>query len=250
MSKQEQNLHAENDASQLISFLCNHIVDGAKHLQNSMWTGRSLTFVKAFVPVMVALRDAQATDLLPTSFLEYLQLEKLANIAFNHQGQYGENFEAVCKPLIKYIETLPGYNAENPSELSQKIIDQHGFIAMIVTRTIGEIVVFGTSTLKTDFVGMDLTALFVSHRDSLVKQANLDHDLFLSAANDEDKLFTKQGAVENEHDLFRYNEEDNIFAQSEDPEDNITAVVLDFFSKKAESESSEENHDMQLSKAS
>lgn len=250
MSKQEQNLHAENDASQLISFLCNHIVDGAKHLHNSMWTGRSLTFVKAFVPVMVALRDAQATDLLPTSFLEYLQLEKLANIAFNHQGQYGENFEAVCKPLIKYIETLPGYNAENPSELSQKIIDQHGFIAMIVTRTIGEIVVFGTSTLKTDFVGMDLTALFVSHRDSLEKQATLDHTLFLKAANDEDNLFSKQGAVEDEHDLFRYNKEDNIFAKSGDPEEDVLTEVMQFFAKSSEVQVEESLFDVTISKAS
>lgn len=250
MSKQEKNSSVENDAAQLSGLLCNYIVEGAKHLENNMWTNRSLTLVKAFVPVAVALRDAQVTDLTPVSINELLNLEKLVDVTFNHQGKFGEDFDNLCKPLANYIKSLAGFDAENPLNVSQKLIDQHGLFAMTLHRVVGELTTFGTSTLKLDFLGMDLTALLIAYNDSLEKQATLDHTLFLKAANDEDNLFSKQGAVEDEHDLFSVAEEENIFAKSGDPEEDVLAEVVQFFAKSSEVQVEESLFDVTISKAS
>lgn len=253
MSKQEQNLRVENDASQLSGLLCNYIVEGAKHLDNNMWTNRSLTLVKAFVPVAVALRDAQITDLTPTSINELLCIEKLVDIAFNHQGKFGEDFDKLCKPLANYIKSLSGFDAENPLNVSQKLIDQHGLFAMTLHRVVGELTTFGTATLKLDFLGKDLTALLVAYNDSLAKQDTLDNTLFLKAANDEDNLFIKQGAVEYEHDLFSVSKEESLFAKSDDPEEdmkNVLAEVVQFFAKPEGMQVEESLFDVTISKAS
>ena len=157
---------------------------------------------------------------------------------------------ANCWDLANYIKSLAGFDAENPLNVSQKLIDQHGLFAMTLHRVVGELTTFGTSTLKLDFLGMDLTALLIAYNDSLEKQATLDHTLFLKAANDEDNLFSKQGAVEDEHDLFSVAEEENIFAKSGDPEEDVLAEVVQFFAKSSEVQVEESLFDVTISKAS
>lgn len=245
MSNQEEISSTDNDTSVLTSLLCNHIVDGAKHLENRAWTNRSLTFVKAFVPVVVFLRDAQVADLLPTTLQHYLPLEKLVDIAFNHQGKYGEDFEAVCKPLANYIKALPSFNEETPLNLTQKMLDHHGLISMTMARIIGEMVVFGTSTMKENFIGKDLIVLMLAYNESLVKQANLDNQVFLLETDQFDSVFGSSVGLDDENKVFSPIEDGGLFASAND---ESTAEIIKFFAKSQNAD--DHIFDVKINKAS
>lgn len=245
MSIQKEIASTDNDASVLTGLICNHIVDGAKHLENRAWTSRSLTFVKAFVPVVVFLRDAQVADLLPTTLQDYLPLEKLVDITFNHQGKYGEAFEAVCKPLANYIKTLPTFNEESPLNLTQKMLDHHGLIGMTMARIIGEMVVFGTSTMKENFIGKDLIALMLAYNESLVKQADLDNQIFLPETNQFDSVFGSSVNLDEENKVFSPKEDTGIFAAAND---ESMAEVVNFFAKSQNAD--DHIFDIEINKAS
>lgn len=246
MSKQEQNLSTTDNAAQLSGLMCEYIAHGARNLQNNMWTIRSMSFVKAFVPVMEALHQAGVTELEPVNYTDYLRVQFLLELAFATNGKYGEQFEEIKKPLVSYLESLPGFNPKNPLAVADKLADQHGLIAMTFTRVVGEMVTFGTSTLKTDYMGMTLLELLIAYNNSLVVQEDKDSMLFLPEIDAQDSVFgNKEDQLDDDHSVFSKDKSESIFVVSKDDQ---AAENVDFFSK---SENGEDHiFDLKISKAS
>lgn len=155
----ELNAHHDQDASPILLKAANHphtvfLIADADSLAcelcgaledsdgGDMWKGRAMSFICAVTPVLTDMRDRGYLHLTPTSYMQYMELASLEEIVFEHNGRLGEGFDQQCTALKNYIESLPDYD-KSPSRCqnqSQKTQEQHGFIAMQVARSIGNLV--------------------------------------------------------------------------------------------------------------
>lgn len=141
-----QNLH-ELMASMLSSELIDLLSNQLPKEQGAAWTGRTVGFISVLIPVLVYLRDLGELELSPETYMEYLDLSKIENLVFEHNGRFGSEFEKVCEPLKAYVTALPSYNPEKRGHQATQTVEQHGFICMFISKTFGDLA-FGSSVLK------------------------------------------------------------------------------------------------------
>jgi intracellular multiplication protein IcmO len=134
------NMMANTSSGMLVELL-NDLLDDSGGGGGDMWKGRAMAFIAALTPPLTYLRDLGFIQLSPKTYLEYMELAALEELVFNHQGKYGKMFDKVCQSLASYIRTLPGYNTDPKKRKKQeaKTLEQHGFIAMQLTRAINDL---------------------------------------------------------------------------------------------------------------
>jgi len=134
------NQMSNTSSGMLIEFLIN-LLDDSGGGGGDMWKGRAIAFIASLTRVLVFLRDTGFLQLSPKVFTQYMELEALEELVYNHHGKYGQDFERVAEQLQGYIVSLPGYST-NPKHLKKqesKTREQHGFITMQLTKAINDL---------------------------------------------------------------------------------------------------------------
>ena len=134
------NQMSNTSSGMLIEFLIN-LLDDSGGGGGDMWKGRAIAFIEMWTRVLVYLRDSGFIKLAPNELAQYVGLEDLEELVFNHQGKYGQDFERVAEQLQGYILSLPCYSTDPIDFKKQKDItrEQHGFITMKLTKFIDDL---------------------------------------------------------------------------------------------------------------
>lgn len=144
------NIMADTSAGMLIELL-NNLLDESSGGGGDMWKGRAMTFIAAITVVLTHLRDKGFIQLSASTYIQYMELSALEELVFEHNDNYGEQFNIVVQALSNYLITLPGYN-DSPKARKKQDQDtkkQHGFIVMQLTRCLNQLTydygyIFGT----------------------------------------------------------------------------------------------------------
>ncbi|UXI68329.1 TraM recognition domain-containing protein [Tahibacter amnicola] len=130
------NLMANTSSGMLIELIVSLMDDAGG---DGMWKGRAIMFVAALTRPLVFLRDKGFINLSPDKYLEYFELHVIETLVWEHDGRYGEGFDAIVAPLRSYLLTLPGYQRGKVKKQEQKTLEQHGFIVMQLTRIFNDL---------------------------------------------------------------------------------------------------------------
>lgn len=107
---------------------------------DEMVKGRVISFIAALTMPLSYLRDRGYIKLNADSYIEYMELSKVEELLFKHDGMYGDEFDEVLRPLLAYIETVPGYDISRIDKgQSSQTNEQFGFIAMQVLKVLNNL---------------------------------------------------------------------------------------------------------------
>lgn len=131
------NIMSSAADSMLIEVLSG-MVAGQNGGKGDVWQDRCLAFVAALTQPLVFLRNKGVIDLGPTTYVKYLSLDALEDLAF---GEYQkiEGFDVVSEGLRGYFNTLPGWTASKKGKQSEKTLEQHGYITMQLTKVFNDL---------------------------------------------------------------------------------------------------------------
>lgn len=135
--KHYQNLY-EVMPTMLSSELISLVAHGIQKNKSDAWYDRTIGLISALTPVLTYLRDLGEIKLSPETYIEHLELSKMEALVFDHNGQFGPEFDGIIEPLKAYIASLPKYNPELRGNQPKTTLEQHGFISMLISRAIGE----------------------------------------------------------------------------------------------------------------
>ena len=121
--------------------LSQFLINSLDNAVGDVWESRTIAFIEMWTRVLVYLRDSGFIKLAPNELAQYVGLEDLEELVFNHQGKYGQDFERVAEQLQGYILSLPCYSTDPIDFKKQKDItrEQHGFITMQLTKFIDDL---------------------------------------------------------------------------------------------------------------
>ena len=104
---------------------------------DEMLNGRAIAFISAITAPLAYLRDQGYIKLNLATYIDYMDLSKVEELLFKHDGKYGDKFDEVLSPLLAYIKTVPGYDISRIDEgQSEQTKEQFGFIAMQVLKAL------------------------------------------------------------------------------------------------------------------
>ena len=107
---------------------------------DDMVSGRAIAFISAITRPLIYLRDRDHITLDLATYIEYMELSKVEELLFKHDGKYGDKFDEVLHPLLAYIETVPGYDISRIDKgQDERTNEQFGFIAMQVLKVLNHL---------------------------------------------------------------------------------------------------------------
>lgn len=107
---------------------------------DDMVSGRAIAFISAITRPLIYLRDRDHIKLDLATYIEYMELSKVEELLFKHDGKYGDKFDEVLRPLLAYIETVPGYDISRIDKgQDERTNEQFGFIAMQVLKVLNHL---------------------------------------------------------------------------------------------------------------
>lgn len=107
---------------------------------DEMVNGRAIAFISAITVALTELRDRGYIKLNLATYIEYMDLSKVEELLFKHDGKYGARFEQISRPLLAYIKTVPGYDISRIDEgQSEQTKEQFGFVAMQVLKVLNHL---------------------------------------------------------------------------------------------------------------
>lgn len=107
---------------------------------DDMVSGRAIAFISAITRPLIYLRDRDHIKLDLATYIEYMELSKVEELLFKHDGKYGDKFDEVLRPLLAYIDTVPGYDISRIDKgQDERTNEQFGFIAMQVLKVLNHL---------------------------------------------------------------------------------------------------------------
>lgn len=108
--------------------------------EDEMVNGRAIAFISAITAPLAYLRDQGYIKLNLATYIEYMELSRVEELLFKHNGKYGAKFDEVLRPLLAYIKTVPGYDISRIDEgQSEQTKEQFGFIAMQILKVLNHL---------------------------------------------------------------------------------------------------------------
>lgn len=104
-----------------------------------VWEGRCLALVAALTRPLVFLRNKGQIDLSPSTYINYLELSVLEDLAFGNKTNSIKGFKGSAAALLSYFSTLPGWLPSKKGRQEQKTLEQHGYITMQLTRVFNDL---------------------------------------------------------------------------------------------------------------
>lgn len=143
IGKNMSNLWVSGSESEINKAICGYF-DCA---HRGVWVARAVEFVEGLTSILVYLRDRDGWQLTPMIYRENLELPAIEKLLFEYDARgANKDFIAASTGLKSYLLSIPDYTPPSQdekgrslSELSQKTIDQHGFIAMQLARAINQL---------------------------------------------------------------------------------------------------------------
>lgn len=124
----------------IIEALSGMIEDNSDEDADEMVNGRVISFIAALTMPLSYLRDRGYIKLNADSYIEYMELSKVEELLFKHDGMYGDKFDEVLRPLLAYIKNVPGYDISRIDKgQSSQTNEQFGFIAMQVLKVLNNL---------------------------------------------------------------------------------------------------------------
>lgn len=103
------------------------------------WKDRAINMVSGVVNSLAFLRDRGDILLRPGLLRDHLTLAKIVELAEDKEGKY-QLPDSAKDALQGYLKALPGYNPQKkPEEQTPTCRDQHGYLQMQFTKTLGSL---------------------------------------------------------------------------------------------------------------
>lgn len=173
-----------------------------------MWKCPAMIFVAALTSVLVYLRDHQFIQLTLEGFDHYVELSFLEELVFEHNGKYGEGFADVASKLQDYLLSLTQYDTAIAARKNQAKItqDNHGFIAMQLTRAIRALIAEQNELLETLEENLERPQIKILDAKTKITDQPIEISVFVDREiNGIELLFNvfveKDWAIDN-HDFF------------------------------------------------
>ena len=96
---------------------------------------RSIAFVAALSVALTYLSEnGYISHVTTETYLKYLELDNVEELAWEHNGKYGDMFDEIVRPLRAFLITIPAYDKAKIKEQDVKTMEHHGYITMQLTR--------------------------------------------------------------------------------------------------------------------
>ncbi len=162
-----------NGSSSMLSQLVVSLMDaGSQSADGDMWKGRAIVFVEALMKVLVYMRDKGKILLDANTIRNYFDLGRLEAIAmdkmFPRDNQEPVSLadapDVILEPIKNYLKNLPGYDPSKKGKQGRKVLEQHGFITMQLTRVFGSLADTYGHIIRTNLAEVDLKDVVLNRR--------------------------------------------------------------------------------------
>lgn len=132
----------------------------------AMWRGRSVAMLTGIIRALVWLRDAKSIPLGIEQIRDELNLRRIIDLA--NQEHYPDMPHPVRKSIQSYLGSLPGFREEQGYKQSQTTLDQHGYLEMQLTKTLGSMADVYGHIFNSEYSDIDLLDVIRKRRILLV----------------------------------------------------------------------------------
>lgn len=104
-------------------------------IETAMWNARATTMALGILRALEWLRSEGRIQLDVGAVRDYLRLARIVDLAYS--DEYGDMPVPIRRSLESYLTSLPGFVREKGHRQSQTTMDQHGYLDMVFTKTLG-----------------------------------------------------------------------------------------------------------------
>lgn len=132
------NFMGNTSSGTLIELLVS-LLDGGGGKDDGGWRGRAIAYIGALTRPLVYLNDKGHINLSPATYIEYFDLNKVDELAYE-STMYGEDFEIIVEPLRSFLVSLGGgYSKTQKGQHTATAIEQFGYVIQQLTRAFNDL---------------------------------------------------------------------------------------------------------------
>jgi intracellular multiplication protein IcmO len=167
------NPFSQGSSSMVTQLLVSLMDSGGEGGNGDMWKGRAINFVESLMRILCYMRDQGHLLLDANVIREYFLLERLETIVVDKKfpllnSDYKVDISnapaVVTDPIKSYVVNLPGYNMRNKGRQAGEVLEQHGFITMQLTRSLGSLADAYGHIIRTNLAEVDFKDVVLNRR--------------------------------------------------------------------------------------
>ena len=167
------NFMGNTSSGTLIELLVS-LLDGSGGKDEGGWRGRAIAYIGALTRPLVYLNDKGFINLSPATYIEYFDLNKVDELAYE-STMYGEDFDIIVRPLRSFLVSLGGgYTETEKGQHTATAVEQFGYVIQQLTRAFNDLSYNYGHIFQARIGDVDFYDLVVNRRILIVLLPSLD----------------------------------------------------------------------------